>query len=86
MLPSVLPPKAVAQNPQDVVARVRAEYIELPTLRLTEAQLQRLFNLDDTTCAAVLEDLCASGFLCKDKFLRYGRLWSFPVSEPAEIR
>jgi hypothetical protein len=42
---------------------IRAEYHEIPGLHLTKRQVQRLWNLDSTTCEAVLEALEAAGFL-----------------------
>lgn len=48
---------------RDVVARVRAEYEEMPGLSLTLPQAARLFNLERETCARVLNHLVASGAL-----------------------
>ena len=42
---------------------IRAEYHEIPGLHLTRRQVQRLWNLDATTCEAVLEVLEATRFL-----------------------
>ena len=47
--------------------RVRGEYREMPGLRLTPLQAQRLFGLDSTACALVLETLT------KERFLSIGR-------------
>lgn len=46
-----------------VLARVRSEYLEMPGLKLTEAQAQRLWALDGRTCRTVLATLVARGFL-----------------------
>ena len=44
-----------AQQPlEDVLRRVQGEYIEMPALRLTTAQAQRLWGLDRTACDALL--------------------------------
>ena len=43
--------------------RIRAEYKEMPGLRLTPAQAARLFNLDLTHCAEILSTLVNSGTL-----------------------
>ena len=40
-----------------VVRRVRAEYQEMPGLRLTLAQAQRLFGIRDDVCVRVLNTL-----------------------------
>ena len=42
---------------------VRAEYLEMPGLRLTERQAQRLWALDGATCDALLEILESTHFL-----------------------
>jgi hypothetical protein len=36
---------------------IRAEYREIPGLHLTKPQVQRLWNLDATTCEAILQAL-----------------------------
>lgn len=43
--------------------RIRAEYHEMPGLRLTLAQAARLFNLERTHCAEVLSVLVKNGAL-----------------------
>jgi hypothetical protein len=49
----------------DVLRRIWAEYAEMPGMSLTVAQGQRLWGLDESTCAAALEMLTAAGFLRK---------------------
>lgn len=39
---------------ENLLRRVRAEFREVPGLRLTVAQAQRLWGLDRSTCEAVL--------------------------------
>lgn len=48
---------------EDVLFRVRAEYLEMPGLRLSAAQAQRLSGLDSTTSTMVLEVLEQLKFL-----------------------
>jgi hypothetical protein len=48
---------------EDLVERVRAEFIEQPGLRLTEAQAARLWHLDEATCTRVLSALTDNAFL-----------------------
>lgn len=43
--------------------RIRAEYREMPGMRLTLPQAARLFNLELTDCARVLEALVSIGAL-----------------------
>ena len=49
----------------DLVRRIRGEYLEMPGLRLTARQAQRLFGLDATICEEVLAGLLQSGFLSR---------------------
>ena len=44
-------------------ARIRAEYHEMPGMRLTLPQAARLFNLEREQCAKVLASLVAIGAL-----------------------
>jgi hypothetical protein len=46
-----------------LLVRVRSEYLEMPGLKLTEAQARRLWALDGTTCHVVLATLIERGFL-----------------------
>ncbi|MFN7985106.1 MAG: hypothetical protein U0Q11_24960 [Vicinamibacterales bacterium] len=49
----------------DIVGRVRREFLEMPGLRLTEAQARRLWTLDSSQCRAALDNLIESGFLVR---------------------
>jgi len=51
----------------DTLRRIRGEYLEMPGLRLTTAQAQRLWNLDRLTCEELLGTLVASRFLAKTR-------------------
>jgi hypothetical protein len=46
-----------------LLRRVKAEYMEMPGLRLTAAQAGRLWGLDSATCGDLLERLIAERFL-----------------------
>jgi len=46
-----------------LVARVRSEFLEMPGLRLTTAQAERLWNLDPASCQRVIESLVGDSFL-----------------------
>ena len=50
---------------ESLAARVRGEYCEMPGLRLTLAQACRLWQLDPSTCEALLEQLVRETFLYK---------------------
>lgn len=48
-----------------LLRRVRAEYHEMPGLRLTLTQAARLWSLDPSTCAALLHVLVSREFLAQ---------------------
>jgi hypothetical protein len=49
----------------DLTARARAEFDEMPGLRLTLAQASRLCNASLAECQCVFDELIAEGFLCR---------------------
>jgi hypothetical protein len=52
---------------EDVLQRIQGEYAEMPGLRLTPAQAQRLWGLDRPTCDALLETLVHANFLSQTR-------------------
>jgi hypothetical protein len=58
----------------DVLSRLRAEFLEMPGLRLTPEQVQRLCGIEHTLCQAVLDSLVAAEFLCVTLNGTYGRV------------
>lgn len=59
--------------PDDLLNRVRGEYLEMPGLRLTSPQAARLWGLDQGLALALLEILVETGFLARKGDGRYGR-------------
>jgi len=57
----------------DWLPLIRAEYHEIPGLHLTKIQFQRLWNLDQATCEAVLDVLETSRFLRRTRAGAYVR-------------
>ena len=58
----------------DALRRIRGEYLEMPGLRLTTQQAQRLWNLDHVTCEVLLNALVDTQFLWRTAdgaFVRY---------------
>jgi hypothetical protein len=47
----------------NVLQRIQGEYVEMPGLRLTAAQAQRLWGLERDVCSAVLRSLVDAKFL-----------------------
>ena len=51
----------------DALRRVQGEYTEMPGLRLTAAQAQRLWGLDRAACDALLGALVDAKFLFRTR-------------------
>jgi hypothetical protein len=66
-------PSSVATPIDSLVDRIRAEYIEQPGLRLTEAQASRLWRLDEPTTRYALAELTGDAFLSRSEDGRYAR-------------
>jgi hypothetical protein len=59
---------------EEVLQRIQGEYLEMPGLRLTTAQAQRLWGLERDTCEALLAALVDTKFLCRTRdgaFIRH---------------
>ncbi|MFN7914797.1 MAG: hypothetical protein U0Q55_05615 [Vicinamibacterales bacterium] len=52
---------------EDIVSRVKGEFLEMPGLRLTEVQARRLWALEPSLCNAVLSELVDNGFLLRTR-------------------
>jgi hypothetical protein len=57
---------AAHQEEQDLCNRVRAEFREMPGMKLTLSQAARLFSIEPTRCARVLGSLVRAGELASD--------------------
>jgi hypothetical protein len=57
-----------------LLRRIKAEYIEMPGLRLTVAQAGRLWGLDGPACRDLLECLATEHFLQRRPDGTYSRL------------
>jgi hypothetical protein len=70
--------------------RVRAEYLEMPGLRLTREQVERLCGVEHAVCQAVLDALVEAKFLCVKGDGAYGRLtdgvYDRPRAAKADLR
>lgn len=53
---------------------VRGEFLEMPGLRLTKPQVQRLWGVDAVTCDALLDELVRRNFLKRTKKGGYARV------------
>ena len=74
----------VATDP--TLLRIRAEYLEMPGLRLTREQAQRLWGLDADTCLQFLELLTSERFLdlSAQRHIRSALRWRHGVSAGAD--
>jgi hypothetical protein len=52
---------------EELLCRVRAEFLEMPGLRVTRAQARRLWSLEPTLCDAVLTALVGANFLVESR-------------------
>ena len=66
---------------EQIVRRIRGEYLEMPGLRLTRAQAQRLWGLDEQTCVQLLDSLTADRFLLRRGDGTYARLTDGALGE-----
>jgi hypothetical protein len=58
---------APASAADETLRRVRAEFLEMPGLKLTIPQAQRLWGIDRMTCEAVIETLMEARFLLRTR-------------------
>jgi hypothetical protein len=64
------------------VRRIYGEYLEMPGLRLTCAQAQRLWGLEADSCMEALRILVDAGFLRLTNAGQYVRLTEGPAAMP----
>lgn len=58
----------------DVLQRIQGEFVEMPGLRLTAAQAQRLWGLERDVCTAMLGALVDARFLSQTRDGAYVRI------------
>ena len=66
----------------EVLQRIQGEYVEMPGLRLTAAQAQRLWGLERDVCNALLGALVDAKFLAQTRDGAFVRL---DCARPAQI-
>jgi hypothetical protein len=52
-----------ASHVREALVRIQTEYVEMPHLKLTARQVQRLWSLPNEVCEAALAALLLTGFL-----------------------
>jgi hypothetical protein len=70
---TLLPDRRDARSREAMLRRVRAEFQEMPGLRLTLAQAIKLFGVPEDVCARVLTTLVKERALARDIDGRYAR-------------
>jgi hypothetical protein len=68
----------------EVLRRVQGEFLEMPGLRLTEAQARRLWGLDVTSCHALLNALVDANFLFRTRDGAFMRVESGSPEKPVK--
>ena len=58
---------------REALFRIQIEYVQMPQLKLTARQVQRLWNLSSEVCDAALASLIRHGFLTQSLDGRYVR-------------
>jgi hypothetical protein len=66
-----------------LLSRVRAEYLEMPGLRLTVSQAQRLCGIEERLCETLLDLLVEERFLRRTRDGAYARLTDGPGASGA---
>jgi hypothetical protein len=56
-------PLTPGQPPDELLTRIRMEYLEMPGLTLTRHQARRFWNLDPILCEQILATLVSEHFL-----------------------
>ena len=69
---------------QDVIERLRGEFVEMPDLHRSSEQVERLCGIEHTMCQSVLDALVDAKFLCRKPGGVYARLTD--ESSPGERR
>ena len=80
----VRPDRRDTASRDQLLRRVRAEFEEMPCLRLTHAQAQRLFGLRLDICDRVLAALVQDRTIYRDSDDRYRKPDDAPLNTPKE--
>ena len=67
---------------QEVLERIRAEYLEMPGMQLQVEQVERLCGVQRSICKVVLDSLVEARFLCLKSDGSYARLTEGDIAHP----
>ena len=71
---------------EELLRRIRGEYLEMPGLCLTLAQAQRLWGLDASICSGLFAALATDKFLWRRADGTYGRSPDCASTLPRSLR
>ncbi len=74
--------RVIMRTIEDVLNRLRAEYLEMPGLRLKANQVQRLCGIEPMLCQLVLDELVNAKFLCRKPDGHYARVTDGEMFRP----
>jgi hypothetical protein len=86
---SAAPAKTAQLATDEVLRRVQGEFLEMPGLRVTEAQARRLWGLDAAACSAVLGVLTDARFLFRTRdgaFMRIDSATPLKANLPSRMK
>jgi hypothetical protein len=67
------------------IQNIRAEYADMPGMRLTTAQVQRLCGIGPVLCSAALDSLVRERFLCANGDGTYSRTSDSAALDPVPV-
>jgi hypothetical protein len=77
-----MPDRAHEEISDVILQRVYGEFLEMPGMRLTPSQAQRLWGLNERTCQLLLDYLVDAKFLSRSAHGNYGRSSDGPAPFP----
>lgn len=84
--PTTQTERGIVRTLDTVIERLRAEFMEMPGLRLTSKQVQRLCGVEPRVCDVVLSALVDENFLCAKSDGAYARLSDGDLLRPRVAR
>jgi hypothetical protein len=78
-----MPARSTVRLSEPTIHRICSEYLEMPGMRLTRRQAQRLWGLDEDTCAQALDFLVEARFLMRMGHDTYARSSDGPAAIPS---
>lgn len=75
-----------ASAPDRFLERIRAEYLEMPGLRLKTAQVERLCGVEHAVCQMALDTLVEARFLSVKADGTYGRVTDGVHARPRAVK